>query len=256
VYERGGKVYLSCRTEKISPKGDEGGWMLQIRHASGKRFTLQARFLVDASGRKASIAKRLGAISTCYDTLVGVSRFFEMDGKQPYARDILIESTQDGWWYSAPLPNNRLVMTFMTDAPVWRAGTGRNTEKWQAFLRHALHTSVRVQKSAIAAVAEVTIRPAHSHLLDEAAGDGWLAAGDASASFDPLSSLGIGFALHSSCHAAQAIADYLADGSMKRLHVYTESVKKQFVQYFPTWRAYYAYERRWKDAPFWQARQQ
>lgn len=254
VYERGGKVYLSCRIEKITPRDPEGGWLLQVRHTSGKRFTLQARFLVDASGRKASIAKRLGAISTRHDTLIGISRFFERDNTQPYTHDILIESTQDGWWYSAPLPDNRLVLTFMTDAPVWRTGSGRNTEKWQAFLCHAPHTSARIQQAARTAAEEVTIRPAHSHLLDKAAGDGWLAVGDASASFDPLSSLGIGFALHSACHAAQAIEDYLADGNIAGLHAYTEGIKRHFAQYFSTWQAYYAYEKRWLAAPFWQTR--
>jgi flavin-dependent dehydrogenase len=255
VHARGGKVYLSCRLEKISLRGAEGGWLLQVRHTSGKRFTLQARFLVDASGRKASIAKRLGAHSTCHDSLIGVSRFFEQDSTQPCAQEILIESTQDGWWYSAPVPEKRLVLTFMTDAAVWRAGNGRNPEKWHAFLCHAPHTLARIQNSAHAVGTAVTIRPAHSHLLDEATGKDWLAVGDASASFDPLSSLGIGFALHSACHAAHAIADYLAAGNTTGLRAYNAGVQQQFRQYFPTWRAYYAYEKRWQSAPFWQTRQ-
>lgn len=255
VLERGGKVYLNCRLEKMFSDQERGGWMLHVRHASGKRFALYAHFLVDASGRNAGIARRLGAVSTRYDALIGVSRFFELTSERPYTREILIESTQDGWWYSAPLPGNLLIMSFMTDAQIWRTASGRNPEKWQAFLYHAPRSASRIQHAASAVDANVTIRPAHSHQLNEIAGNGWLAVGDASTSFDPLSSLGVGFAIHSACHAAQAIEGYLATSNRQSMHTYVQGVREQFTQYFPIWQAYYAYETRWKETPFWRIRQ-
>jgi flavin-dependent dehydrogenase len=254
VYERGGSVYPGCRLEKVHASEDGPGWLLQIRHASGKRFLLRARFLVDAAGRQASVARRLGARSTRCDALIGVSRFGQMAGKGSSTGEILIESTQSGWWYSAPLPDQRLVMTFMTDASIWRAGSRPNADKWLTYLRDAPYTLARVEHSVKAISADVSVRPAHSHLLTEVAGEDWLAVGDASVSFDPLSSLGVGFALHAACSAAQMIEGYLADRDRQRLQTYTAAVKNQFAQYVPVWQAYYACEKRWPEAPFWLAR--
>lgn len=255
LHARGGKLYLACRSEDIRPAENDAGWILSVRHTSGQRFALHARFLVDASGRKASIARHLGASSTSYDTLIGVSHFFALRADHPHAHDLLIESTPDGWWYSAPLPDHRLVMSFMTDAPVWQTGEGQNMEKWWAFLQRAPYSSARLQKQPTT-TEEVGIRPAHSQVLNQAAGKGWLATGDAAASFDPLSSLGIGFAIHAACHAALAITDYLTAGSLSGLQAYTRNIQEQFARYLPTWQAYYARETRWNEAPFWQKRRE
>lgn len=254
VHARGGKVYLACRLEKLFSDEVSGGWILHVRHTSGRRFALRARFLVDASGRKACIARRLGAVSTCYDSLIGISRFFQLAGDRPRTQELLIESTRDGWWYSAPLPGRLLVMSLMTDAAIWRSRSGPPAEKWLAFVRHAPRSASRIRRAASAVDARVTIRPAYSHLLHELAGENWLSVGDASASFDPLSALGIGFALHSACHAARAIDEYLTTGKQQKLHTYIQGVREQFRRYLPTWQACYACETRWSDAPFWQAR--
>ncbi|MDQ3287610.1 MAG: lysine-epsilon-oxidase maturase LodB [Pseudomonadota bacterium] len=254
--ERGGKLYLGCRVDTIDPPaGVRGGHRLHLRHASGRTFALDARFLVDATGRKASIARRLGARSQRHDTLIGVSRYFDMDPQASWSRDIIIESAANGWWYSAPLPGDRLVVTWMTDAALWRdAAAADRMSAWEALLANAPQTHARVRGAAVAADVTLTIRPAHTQVLDRTTGTDWLATGDAAASFDPLSSLGIGFALHSGCHAARAIAGTLAGSAPEALNLYDQSVQQQFSGYLPGWRSYYQYEQRFPDSAFWQAR--
>lgn len=254
-HARGGKLYLSCRVEEIlRAEAGEPGYLLHLRHESGARFALKARFLVDATGRKASIARRLGASSLQYDSLIGVSRYFEMDPAIAWPRDIVIESAADGWWYSAPLPDDRLVLTWMTDAALWRDRGQDRLGAWQSLLARAPNSYARVHRAAVAADPTLTVRQAHTQILDQAAGTDWLAVGDAAASFDPLSSLGIGFAMHSACHAARAIASTLAGQGGDSLRHYSDSVRRQFSGYLPTWRSYYGYETRFPGAPFWQAR--
>lgn len=254
-HRRGGKLYLSCRVEAIFPAEDGwAGYLLHLRHRSGKRFALKARFLVDATGRKATIARRLGATSMRYDALIGVSRFFDANPAASWSKDIIIESAPDGWWYSAPLPENRLVVTWMTDAGLWREQRQNKLDCWESLLKQAPNTYARLQQAAIAADTTLTIRPAHTHILDQTVGKNWLSVGDAAASFDPLSSLGIGFSMHSGCCAARAIVGKLESGEMDSLHHYSDSIKRQFVEYIPTWQRYYRYETRYLYSPFWQMR--
>jgi len=78
--------------------------------------------------------------------------------------------------------------------------------------------------------------------------------GDAAASFDPLSSLGIGYAMHSGCHAARGIEHYPDKAGSSPLAGYAAAVKQQFATYVPTWRNYYQHEQRFAAAPFWQRR--
>lgn len=252
--EREGQLYLATQIENIFSIEREGcGYLLYLRHESGERSTLKTRLLVDATGRKASIARRLGAISTRYDSLIGVSRFFEMNSDADWPKDIMIESAVHGWWYSAPLPKSRLVVTWMTDSGLWEE-SGNALQNWDGLLNQSAYTCQRIRKAAIASDNQLTFRQAHAHLLSETAGKNWLAVGDAAASFDPLSSFGVGFAMHSGCHAARAIVDNLAYEQPSCFQHYDESVKQQFAEYLPAWQRYYQYETRYMDSPFWQAR--
>ncbi|CAB1274480.1 lysine-epsilon-oxidase maturase LodB [Candidatus Nitrosacidococcus tergens] len=253
---RGGKLYLSCRVEAILPLEDKNvGYLLQLRHRSGKQFALSARFLVDATGRKANIARKLGAISTRYDSLIGVSRFFSANSATSWSQDIIIESAPEGWWYSAPLPENRLVVTLMTDAKLWREQRqDDNLGYWELLLKQAPNSYTRIRQAALTADTKLTLRLAHTHVLNEAIGKNWLSVGDAAVSFDPLSSLGIGFSMHSGCHAARAIVSNLESREIDSLCHYNDSIKKQFTEYLPIWQRYYRYENRYSYSPFWKTR--
>lgn len=253
VCSRGGKLYLSCRVEAVVPDSGGEGHRLLVRHASGQRFVLNARVVVDATGRNASVARRLGARSEQHDALIGVSRTFEMAPGETGSHGILIESAEQGWWYSAPLPDERLVVTWMTDATTWRQRGDEPLHHWSALLRASRNTWERT-RAACAADERLTVRQAHTQLLDPIAGAGWLAAGDAAVSFDPLSSLGIGFSMHCACHAARTIAAILDDPSSDALHHYTASIRQQFASYRPVWQQYYRAETRFPESSFWKTR--
>jgi flavin-dependent dehydrogenase len=85
------------------------------------------------------------------------------------------------------------------------------------------------------------------------AGPGWAAAGDAAASFDPLSSMGIGHALWSGTHAARLAEDVLL-GPSSFAADYNEVMQRQYQQYLQLRRRYYRLERRWPDRAFWRGR--
>lgn len=254
VHDRGGKLYVASRVEDLTPLPEQAGYELAIRHASGKRFTLKTRFLVDATGRSARLARRLGASANKHDRLIGVSQYFRTDCALT-AQAILIESVRDGWWYSAALPDRGWVVTLMTDAELWQRSDKDKLRHWHSLLRQAPNTRARLDVNTVAAEQQLTVRPAHTQLLEQKTNSPWLAVGDAAASFDPLSSLGVGFAVHSGCHAARAIAAALATATRDSVLHYQAAVRQQFLTYLPTWRRSYYAETRYKDAPFWQSRQ-
>ena len=85
--------------------------------------------------------------------------------------------------------------------------------------------------------------------LDRFHGDGWIAAGDAAASFDPLSSQGIMSAMQAGQRAADAVL------GRESFSGYTAMIEASVQRYLVQRAAVYAQERRWADAPFWRRRQ-
>jgi len=118
-------------------------------------------------------------------------------------------------------------------------------------LGHATHTAARLGRAG--PMAGVRPRSASSSRLDRAAGDGWLATGDAASAWDPLSSQGVYRALVGGLGAARALAGYLeGDGGV--LGVYADSVEVEHGEYLMTRSSYYGLECRWPRSPFWRRR--
>jgi flavin-dependent dehydrogenase len=122
-------------------------------------------------------------------------------------------------------------------------------------LAASTHTRQRVAIHGKALAEPLRVAVARSEYLAPMSGDGWLAVGDATASYDPLSSHGIGSALAGGKHAATAAAAYLG-GNRAALQGYGERLAAGYAVYVRLWRAYYAEERRWPASPYWQRRRQ
>jgi flavin-dependent dehydrogenase len=101
---------------------------------------------------------------------------------------------------------------------------------------------------------DVAVRAAASHCLDRAAGDGWIAVGDAACAFDPLSSAGIVTGLRSGLEAAREIAG-IAGTAGSAPAEYDARVQRRFAAYLDGRREQYALEARWPESAFWQRRQ-
>jgi len=100
----------------ISHRPIAQGWELEIAHAD-RSERVQAKFLVDASGRSACVARANGARRIAHDRLVGIARLHDLRS-DAVAEDsfTLVEAVPGGWWYSAFLPGRQLIAVFLTDA--------------------------------------------------------------------------------------------------------------------------------------------
>jgi flavin-dependent dehydrogenase len=211
---------------------------------------LRVRFLVDATGRRSAIARRLGARREVYDHLIGVAMHYRV---APHGGGYaLVEAVRDGWWYSAPVPPDRLVVMLMTDADICRRLNLSDVMTWSSALGATEHTAQRV-RGAARAWGPATVSAVSHRLRRGRAGGRWLAAGDAALGVDPLSSSGIVRALAMGEAAADVITQLMGGGADLSAD-YEDWVDAQLADYLRDREAYYGLERRWPDQPFWQRR--
>jgi flavin-dependent dehydrogenase len=247
VNEAGGTVLSNCAFRSIAP-GRRDRWHILARHKDGGRVKITARFVIDATGRAALVARRLGAEPNVIDQLIGVTGFVEF--RKPFEKEhfALVEARRDGWWYSACLPQRRMAVAFMSDAEIVRELDAQHVVGWRKLLASTRHTCARAWRGTIPKM--LFARPAGSQCLCPAGGEDWLAVGDAAAAFDPLSSMGIGHALSTGMHAARAVYEAL-EGSGELLHQYLRGVAQNFEEFLKIRRSFYGVEQRWIDSPFW-----
>ncbi|MGK4585811.1 NAD(P)/FAD-dependent oxidoreductase [Kitasatospora sp. HPMI-4] len=228
----------------------DGGWQVTVRTDTTAR-TVRCRWLVDATGRRASLATRCGARRHRYDRLVAVHLRLTPDASDTEEAS-LVESAPDGWWYTAPhAPAHRLV-TYFTDTDLVPPGLGR-TRTFLERLAATRHTAERTWGRSPLAQATPRRCAAHTAQLEPLAGEGWIAAGDAAIALDPLSSQGVLTALYSGLCAGRAV-DARLRGETDALDVYAARLGETFDAYVHGHREIHACEERWSNRPFWQRR--
>jgi flavin-dependent dehydrogenase len=163
----------------------------------------------------------------------------------------VIEAVEDGWWYSAPLPDGRLVVGLFTDSDICARQRLTEPARWAAQLRAAPETGVRTERFTIAD--PLLAAAAGSARLAQPAGPGWFAVGDSAQAHDPLSGNGVGLAIDGGRRAAAALLAADA-GDPTALTAYSEDQAHRWATYVRSRAAYYAIESRWPWSPFWRRR--
>lgn len=220
----------------------QGGW--RVRLDEGDVF---ARWLIDASGRRAILAQRLGVERRCDESLVALYAW--CDDASADART-LIEAVPHGWWYSAPLPGARRVAVLHVEAAEG-ARVLRNPQGWHEQL--AATNQVRHVCPPDGAWTHPRGTDACGATLTQWYGDRWIAIGDAALSFDPLASQGMFNALYTGLRGAQAVSQALT-GDSSPLHRYGEQLAQVRRTYRQRLGHYYRMEQRWANLPFWRSR--
>jgi flavin-dependent dehydrogenase len=248
--EAGAAVYRDARLISCESQECEN-WKVEIAHAD-QSHSFVAKFLVDATGRAAYAARKQGARRISWDRLIGVVRFFSLSSQTSLIdSSTLIEAVEDGWWYSAGLPGDRLVLAYMTDADLYARAINQTRDYWSQQLGNTKHTRLRVENCR--STSDLHIVPANSSRLDRVTNGTWLAIGDAAMAFDPLSGQGVFKALQSGLRVADSIGRHW-NGDASALTQYAMSVEQDFDRYLITRRAFYSREQRWPHARFWQRR--
>ncbi len=228
------------------------GWHLLIQGGETPRY-LQAPFLVDATGRWSWLARSLGRKRISYDTMIGLVGVLRPQTSRTSVDTVLqLEAAEEGWWYSAPVPDGSLIVTYITDRDYLTSSGLRHTHFWLSKLECTSHTVARSRGFQIEE--DVRVKSASTYRLERPAGDGWVAVGDAASTYDPLSAAGVSKALRSGMDAAETIHHYLM-GNTAILHAHMLEVAKEFEDYLAQRVQYYRREMRWPASLFWSRRQ-
>lgn len=241
-------VEVRAATRLVAAERADALWRLRL--STGE--TLAARQVVDATGAGASFARRCGgAANVVSDRLAGFARFFrETRPADPRTR---VEAFAQGWGYTAGLPGGMRVAVCMTDSDLAGALSLAEADPWMALVARAA-PGIAAALDGAEPVGGVVVRAARSRRLDPAAGEGWLAVGDAASSVDPLSSQGVLRALRSGIYGGYAVGDLLARGDPAGVERYRAFASREYAGYLRSRARYYAQEARWPEETFWRRR--
>lgn len=214
---------------------------------------LRARFLVDATGRSAAVARKRGVKRRrLSEQLAAVGWLRRPAGDLD--QTTRLKSVQDGWWYTARLPRGLRVLAFHA-LPHEAARLVRQPEAFAERCNAAGVLPYHVRATDF--VEPLRAMDASVHTGESVIGPGWLAVGDAALSFDPLSSQGVLFALYSAIRGAEALVQCLARPALAErcLDDYEQRVRSVLAANQRTRRLLYSSERRYPDSAYWRAQQ-
>ena len=237
------------------------GCQISVR-VRDRELLMRAQYAIDCSGRSARLAHANGAKRRVHDKLVAIWTLLERlpdasgtNACDDFDRQTYVEAAPNGWWYSARVPGSRRVLAFFTDGDLLDRSALGSVDGFRLFMEQYYHVHALAPWHAYRNVAPPICVPAMSARLNRAHGPGWVAAGDAAQSFDPLSSDGILAAMVGGAAAAAAIVN-LNCSLRSAMDDYQARLDEHYIHYLAKRRMHYCGEGRWSGNPFWRRRQQ
>jgi flavin-dependent dehydrogenase len=245
----GGTSLVDC-SEKDS------GWRLVLRRqyplsSAAAESVLRARVLVDATGRAAHLAVRLGAQRFKFDRLVGIAALFE--GGTAQQGFVQVEAIADGWWYTAPVPPCYMMAMLMTDSDISGNAHLASLSEWKRRMKTAPATLSRLGSRNVSWGPKV-FSAASQRLQRRDRDHKCIAVGDAALAVDPISGSGVIRALRFAQSGAETALALLENRTAEAIESYEAANDLLCIDYLSERAAYYGIERRWPNALFWKRR--
>lgn len=226
-----------------------GGLSLEL----DDQTVMQARFVIDCSGRSAVVGRRFSKRHRIDNMICYYSFIRQIDTEIEPTVGIMIEAVKNGWWYSAILPDGRMIISFYTYTDLVPQHLIRDLKSWLSLIEEAPLTFQRIDSAGYEVQESPLAIDAGMLCQGEISGKHWIAAGDALVSLDPLSSHGMTQALWSGCRAAEAcIKSINGDDSAAERYRQTMSLAMQAyqIELLKKYRSVH----RFAEQPFWKRR--
>ncbi|MBL8300086.1 MAG: NAD(P)/FAD-dependent oxidoreductase [Rhodanobacteraceae bacterium] len=228
-----------------------GSWRVECDAAVSEQ---RAPLLIDATGRNAVVARKLGIARRAEDRLTCLYLHLPADpGDEDQCTRVCVD--RNGWWYSVRVPTGQRVLAFHLDADDAELRALRVPSH---LLAKARRLPLLADVLPVATDEAVQVRPAGSAVLDRQAvarsAPGFFAVGDAGLAFDPIASQGIFHALASAESAANAIERSDDGGALDSRDAFLEEMDSVHVHYRDRLRLTYAAPAQYREWPFWARR--
>lgn len=256
--EAGADLRPACTCLGLQRRAPGTPWTVRLAGREGA-FTVSTPWLIDATGRRALIATSQGAPGERDDAQVAFCTVFPpapASSTSAAARDARswVESAEDGWWYATRLPDRRRLVAFFTDDDLPAARELSTVSGFSLRLVASRMIGRVLGETGELAPDRVRRFPAGGVSRRAFAGDGWLAVGDASLAFDPLSAQGLFHALYTGLRGAQivvATGEGCGVGLLDSWHTRLRAIRAAYRHHLA---GCHAAETRWPDAPYWRRR--
>lgn len=215
--------------------------------------SIETDFLFDCSGRSGIASRRFGRRQRIDNMICFYSFLTQIDTDIEPTVGIMTEAVKNGWWYSAILPDNRMIVSFYTYSDLVTHSISKNLQAWRVLIEKAPLTCQRIESAGYSVLTTPSASDAGMVIQSEVSGEHWIAAGDAVGSLDPLSSHGMTQALWSGCRAAQAYIKSMK-GDPSGIVQYRQTLTQAMFAYQTELIQKYRCVDRFADHPFWQRR--
>jgi flavin-dependent dehydrogenase len=213
--ENGAEVREETTVKNITFENDRA--KIEIEMLAGARSTIEARYLLDCSGRQTMLGSFF-RFKKMYDHLQKFSVFahYENVDRAEGIDGTLIRMVRglDRWFWMIPLTTTRMSIGVVLDTATFRAmklSPEATLEKCIGEQPMVLERMKRAER-----VSPVYSAGDYSYRNVKLFGDRWLLAGDAAGFIDPVFSSGVFLAIMSSEKAADTLDEVLRDESRKR----------------------------------------
>jgi flavin-dependent dehydrogenase len=202
--------------------------------------TLEARFLVDASGHSALLANRLGG-RTHIDELKSVATFAHYRNvPRPPGREggnIVVVVLRDAWFWMIPITAEIMSVGLVAASEHVKNCGLRPEELLERTIRDTPYMADRMAHAE--RVSEVRTRKDFSYVMDHLAGTNYALVGDAAGFLDPIFSTGVFMAMKAAGIASDAIEAQLRRGDTRPLRHYERSWRRAVGRYLHFVRNFY-----------------
>jgi flavin-dependent dehydrogenase len=192
---------------RVEQRGPRESW-LDVRTDDGRDYAIQARYVVDASGRDALLAtkRKLRRRNDQHQSAAIFGHFrgaARREGED--AGNISIYSFAHGWMWMIPLPDGVMSVGAVCRPDYLKQRKGRTVEFLFDTLKLSPALWARVQHAELIDD-EVRVTGNYSYDASRMGGPGWVLVGDAFAFLDPVFSSGVYLAM-SGAEQAAAVVD-------------------------------------------------
>jgi flavin-dependent dehydrogenase len=185
---------------------------LEVRTDDGLSYCIQARYLVDASGRDAFVAakRKLRRKDRQHQSAAIFGHFRGADPRSGEdAGNISMYRFEHGWMWMIPLPDGVMSVGAVCRPEYLKLRKGRTVEYLLDTLKLSPGLWQRMQRAAL--IGEVRVTGNYSYDSTSMGGPGWILVGDAFAFLDPVFSSGVYLAMSGAESAATVVAAALRE---------------------------------------------